>query len=208
MNYGNDQRPGPLQDGNVVFPGIRFFVIKIGQWRDDPISITRITILVRRHPRVEMTPNVAAIEPVSEYNRCFLKIVRLTIIIFYIRCFVMTEITKWVCLHFNVKAFHFTGQSITWCDMRDTFASPLFFLYDTIFRNSNKTAKHDHIVCPLNNLVHRIGWLWWWRRWRLGRPGNEYQKQWASYQIRKIAGCACAGNAKNIFLTSDFKGNR
>ena len=31
---------------------------------------------------------------------------------------------------------------------------------------------------------------------------------WASYQIRKIAGCACAGNALNVFPATDFKGNR
>ena len=30
---------------------------------------------------------------------------------------------------------------------------------------------------------------------------------WASYQIRKIAGWACAGNAGNIFPTTYFKGN-
>ena len=30
---------------------------------------------------------------------------------------------------------------------------------------------------------------------------------WASYQIRKIAGCACAGNAGNGFSVTDFKGN-
>ena len=30
---------------------------------------------------------------------------------------------------------------------------------------------------------------------------------WASYQIRKTAGCACAGNAENAFSTTDFKGN-
>ena len=31
---------------------------------------------------------------------------------------------------------------------------------------------------------------------------------WASYQIRKIVGCACAGNAGNVFPATDFKGNR
>ena len=31
---------------------------------------------------------------------------------------------------------------------------------------------------------------------------------WVSYQIRKIAGCACAGNAGNVFSATDFKGNR
>ena len=28
---------------------------------------------------------------------------------------------------------------------------------------------------------------------------------WASYHIRKIAGCACAGNAGNVFPATDFK---
>ena len=31
---------------------------------------------------------------------------------------------------------------------------------------------------------------------------------WASYQIRKIAGCACAENAGNVFPATDIKGNR
>ena len=30
----------------------------------------------------------------------------------------------------------------------------------------------------------------------------------ASYQIRKIAGCACTGKAGNVFSATDFKGNR
>ena len=33
-------------------------------------------------------------------------------------------------------------------------------------------------------------------------------RQWISYQIRKIAGCACAGNAGNLFPTANFQGNR
>ena len=31
---------------------------------------------------------------------------------------------------------------------------------------------------------------------------------WTSYQIRTIAGSVCAGNAGNVFPTTDFKGNR
>ena len=31
--------------------------------------------------------------------------------------------------------------------------------------------------------------------------------QWASHQICKIAGCACAGNTENVFPAIDFKGN-
>ena len=30
----------------------------------------------------------------------------------------------------------------------------------------------------------------------------------ASYQLRKIVGCACAGNAGNVFHVTDFKGDR
>ena len=32
--------------------------------------------------------------------------------------------------------------------------------------------------------------------------------QWASCQICKVVGCACTGNAGNVFLATDFKGNR
>ena len=32
--------------------------------------------------------------------------------------------------------------------------------------------------------------------------------QWASYQIREIAGCECAGNAGNVFPATNYKGNR
>ena len=31
---------------------------------------------------------------------------------------------------------------------------------------------------------------------------------WASYQLRKIAGCACARNAGNVFPTTDLKGKK
>ena len=33
----------------------------------------------------------------------------------------------------------------------------------------------------------------------------QYQDPWASYQIRKIAGCACAGNARNVFPCRRFQ---
>ena len=36
---------------------------------------------------------------------------------------------------------------------------------------------------------------------------NIITHPWASYQIRKIVGCACAGNAGNVFPATDFKGN-
>ena len=37
--------------------------------------------------------------------------------------------------------------------------------------------------------------------------GQSTASPWASYQMRKIAGCACAGNARNVLPTTDFKAN-
>ena len=31
---------------------------------------------------------------------------------------------------------------------------------------------------------------------------------WIYYQLHKIVGCVCTGNAGNVFLATDFKGNR
>ena len=43
------------------------------------------------------------------------------------------------------------------------------------------------------------------RRWN-GSPFKlDYGLPWASYQIRKIAGCACAGNAGNVFPRRRFQ---
>ena len=37
---------------------------------------------------------------------------------------------------------------------------------------------------------------------------RDHQQPLASYQIRKISGCACAGNAGNVFPATDIKVNR
>ena len=37
---------------------------------------------------------------------------------------------------------------------------------------------------------------------------HPYSSSWASCQIRNIVGCACAGDAGNVFPATDFKGNR
>ena len=43
---------------------------------------------------------------------------------------------------------------------------------------------------------------------RIGIMTERVVSQRASYQIYKIVGCACAGNAWNVFPATDFKGNR
>ena len=61
-----------------------------------------------------------------------------------------------------------------------------------------------------------------WFHWRFSLADTAHSKcrsnytlkvyvltsPWTSCQIRKIAGCACAGNAGNVFPATDFKGNR
>ena len=42
----------------------------------------------------------------------------------------------------------------------------------------------------------------WWRHNMVALSA------WASWQIRKVAGCACAGNEGNVFPATSFKGNR
>ena len=50
-------------------------------------------------------------------------------------------------------------------------------------------------------------WLMRWK-WRYAITVNFLAAPLASYQIRKVAGCACAGKAGNVFPATDFKGNR
>ena len=65
--------------------------------------------------------------------------------------------------------------------------------------------------CP-NPEIYNVVWTWiiltYWcpvTPWH----GNASRTTgaWTSYQIRKIVGCACAGNAGNVFPASDFKRN-
>ena len=59
------------------------------------------------------------------------------------------------------------------------------------------------IVCNQRSVVRF--WYWavifllvsWWIKWMA--------LSWASYQIRKFAGCACAGNAGNVFPRCRFQ---
>ena len=39
-------------------------------------------------------------------------------------------------------------------------------------------------------------------------PQPDTHRVWSSCQMCKIAGCACAGNAGNVFPSTDFEGNR
>ena len=49
-------------------------------------------------------------------------------------------------------------------------------------------------------IVYRQCYTWWgWSAWSYRHHQPWYWLPWASYQIRKIAGCACAGNAGYVF---------
>ena len=53
----------------------------------------------------------------------------------------------------------------------------------------------NYSTSPLETRTHDLSVTWWW----------SLLLPWASYQIRKIAGCACAGNAGNVFPRRRFK---
>ena len=67
-----------------------------------------------------------------------------------------------------------------------------FYLNRWCGNASNETFHYQ------DNSNHLINALW----------NERFVLHWASYHIRKIAGCACAGNAGNVFPATDFKGNR
>ena len=60
-------------------------------------------------------------------------------------------------------------------------------------------------VTPPPSIVPRVLTTWPWPT----HPSKHGLALvvWGSCQIRKIAGCACAGNAGNVFPATDFKGN-
>ena len=58
---------------------------------------------------------------------------------------------------------------------------------------------------PYKQYLYGLPSLFWWfmcLRSALARPADT--ARWASYQIHKIAGCACAGNAGNVFPCRRF----
>ena len=60
--------------------------------------------------------------------------------------------------------------------------------------------RSPQLVVRLVAASRVIGRQLWWHRdtGRDAYPTNTLHNQWASYQIGKIAGCACAGNAGNF----------
>ena len=77
------------------------------------------------------------------------------------------------------------------------------YLYSSIFI-LRSMSRFNSVVESLVNIVS----TYW-----IGRNGSYAvlmvpDQSWASNQIRKVVGCAGAGNAGNVFLATDFKGNR
>ena len=81
-----------------------------------------------------------------------------------------------------------------------------------------------NVECYLEKNYENVVWVRWdlyqlvnrlylvWNQFVAGNNENLWfymhsqgMYQWASYQIRKIAGCACAGNAGNVFPRRRFQ---
>ena len=64
----------------------------------------------------------------------------------------------------------------------------------------------EHSAEYRNNVCSHFYHAWWtWVHLICTIASNYLPHQWASYQIRKIAGCACAGNAGSNFPATDLK---
>ena len=60
----------------------------------------------------------------------------------------------------------------------------------TIFYIAKRYTVHNQLIDKGNNTQHEC---------EKYKPGQRDMGPWASYQTRKIAGCACAGNAGYVF---------
>ena len=78
------------------------------------------------------------------------------------------------------------------------------------YMNCDKNTKHlgNHALpylTYLNQVTHKCVSTTYQHRLRQRLVSCLALNQWASYQIRKIAGCACAGNAGNGFARRRFQ---
>ena len=67
--------------------------------------------------------------------------------------------------------------------------------------------SHQLLWCQYHYAPYVFNWSFVIKYLHQTRPPNSRQlnDQWASYQIRKIAGCACARNAGNVFPCRQFQ---
>ena len=95
------------------------------------------------------------------------------------------------CLEISVTSHGRHGASDRW---------QLDCLFDSLFSRTIKDILKLRIAGPLNGDQ-------WISSQRAGNAGNveKFLMAWASYQIHKIAGCACAGNAGNVSPRRRFK---
>ena len=66
---------------------------------------------------------------------------------------------------------------------------------------------HPHLRCNKRLFISGIAHEIYQQFGRLLFYYNGNHTAWVSYQIRKIVGCACAGNAGNVFPATDFEEN-
>ena len=84
------------------------------------------------------------------------------------------------------------------------------YLAAIVFQITSKRMISYEERCPLclilikkdfANLQWKLIWITVHRKWVRWEYITMKYAPWVSYQIRKIAGCACAGNAGNVFPT-------
>ena len=82
-------------------------------------------------------------------------------------------------------------------NLRTMFSQNSNKAYTYIQRFLNNLRNTPRLVIENSSTTHKTSTAW-------QRNSNDFYITWASYQIHKIANCACAGN---VFPATDFKGN-
>ena len=74
---------------------------------------------------------------------------------------------------------------------------PLYIMAHLLSNHVSIWKKLSHRL-PFGNIAAVMPWLTR-RTWQVSGMYLSSSAPWASYQIRNIAGCACAGSAGNVF---------
>ena len=95
------------------------------------------------------------------------------------------------------------------------YLTPLRIFRENVAPKNEQNSTQNFIikfVSPWQKNIHLTVALLWCVQYILGichlRSHADGHRLLASYQLRNIVGCACAGNAGNVLPATDLKGNR
>ena len=139
--------------------------------------------------------------PIREINLRSFSVIWYTYRSLEITQYHMINASQWYVLpmHLHCKIFSSITPSI---DAQHSNWS--ICMWSFVYKHVNRYLQRNRYIATsvvVSNVTESL------LMWQNGEPLPEW-RTWASYQIRKIADCACAGNAGKVFPATDLKGNR